>query len=99
MAQPRRQRHGWDGCRDRADNRSDLPARLYWSHPPQRSGHAAVYHEAYGILLVYGGRGPLFEQPHSSRKTHEFSARDDFWVSFVFFCFSKFSFRNGPLNI
>ena len=43
VAQPRRQRPGWDGCRDRHDNRTDLPHALQWDHPPQRSGHAAVY--------------------------------------------------------
>lgn len=81
VAQPRRQRFGWDGCRDRIDGRVDLPQRLYWSHPPQRSGHAAIYHDAYGLFMVYGGRGPAIEQPHTFRETYEFHIRDDFWVS------------------
>jgi hypothetical protein len=49
VAQPRRRRPGWDGCRDRVGNRSDLPNALYWDHPLARSGHAAVFHDAYGV--------------------------------------------------
>lgn len=41
--QARRQAPGWDGCRDRADGRTDLPNELLWLHPTQRAGHAAVW--------------------------------------------------------
>jgi hypothetical protein len=72
VAQPRRQRYGWDGCRDRYDNRSDLPATLQWDHPSQRSGHTAVYNEDYGLMMVYGGRGPAREEPFRVTTTFEF---------------------------
>ena len=37
IPQPRRQAPGWDGCRDRADGRTDLKNELMWEHPGHRS--------------------------------------------------------------
>jgi len=79
IAQPRRQRPGWDGCRDRHDNRSDLPLELQWDHPPQRSGHAAVFNQDYGLMMVYGGRGPAREEKARDDKTFDFLVKYDFW--------------------
>eukprot|EP01042_Synura_sphagnicola_P033588 gene33588-43123_t len=37
IAQPRRRHPDWDGCRDRADGRTDLPNVLMYIHPLARS--------------------------------------------------------------
>ena len=44
VQQARRQAPGWDGCRDRADGRNDLPQELQWVKPSQRASLSAVYH-------------------------------------------------------
>ena len=50
VPQPRRRAPGWDGCRDRADGRGDLPQELQWLSPGQRAEHAAV-----AVAAVAGG--------------------------------------------
>mmetsp|Transcript_27752 Transcript_27752/g.35909 ORF Transcript_27752/g.35909 Transcript_27752/m.35909 type:complete len:428 (-) Transcript_27752:1081-2364(-) len=86
IAQPKRQRYGWDGCRDRYDNRSDLPHTLQWDHPSQRSGHTAVYNDDYGVMMVYGGRGPAREEPYKLTNTFEFQVKQDFWQFSIHNC-------------
>ena len=41
---------------------------VQWDHSPQRSGPAAVYNDDYGVLMVYGGRGPAREEPALTRR-------------------------------
>ena len=82
-------------CRARAlaryDNRTDLPRQLQWDHPPQRSGHAAVYNEDYGVMMVYGGRGPKREEPSRDSTTFEFDVKWDFWQFSVHNCINNCS--------
>ena len=84
--QPRLRRPGWDGCRDRQDNRSDLPQDLQWDHPSQRAGHAAIYSEDYGLLMVYGGQGPVLETAWSVTRTAPTTILDDFWQYSIHNC-------------
>jgi hypothetical protein len=66
--QPRRQRFGWDGCRDRNDGRNDLPWKLLWLQPSQRWNMRSVFSEQYDILVMFGGSAytepavPLFNR-------------------------------------
>eukprot|EP00501_MAST-03F_sp_TOSAG23-6_P001955 GSMAST32.ASY1.ANO1.2039.1 assembled CDS len=53
--QPRRQRAGWDGCRDRADKRNDLPFKLLYKQPEQRWNMKSVYSAQYEIIMMFGG--------------------------------------------
>lgn len=57
IAQARRQRPGWDGCRDRSDNRTDLPKELQYDKPTPRAGHRAVYIPSTQEMLFFGGIG------------------------------------------
>ncbi|OQR98016.1 tenascin-X-like [Achlya hypogyna] len=92
--QARRQAPGWDGCRDRLDNRysalqivrplmlwssTDLPWDLQWSQPSQRAGHMAVYHAGYELMLLYGGFGVSREELYSKSKTTPAYTYGDFW--------------------
>ena len=69
IAQPRRQRPDWDGCRDRNDGRRDLHWDLLWEQPSQRALHAAIYSPDYEIMLLYGGEGLGAGQVTSARAT------------------------------
>ena len=75
----RNQRPGWDGCRHRADGRTDVPDRLLWEQPLQRAGHAAVYSETYEMMLIFGGRGYSQEEVKALDITHGSVAKGDFW--------------------
>jgi hypothetical protein len=55
IQQPRRMAPGWDGCRERIDNRVDLPNMLQYEVPEQRWGHRAVYFDEYKTMVMYGG--------------------------------------------
>ncbi|ETV67095.1 hypothetical protein H257_16643 [Aphanomyces astaci] len=77
--QARRKAPGWDGCRDRIDNRTDLPWILQWSRPAQRAGHMAVYHSGYQLMLMYGGYGVTREELYASSSTTPAFTYDDWW--------------------
>ncbi|KDO26431.1 hypothetical protein SPRG_08234 [Saprolegnia parasitica CBS 223.65] len=77
--QARRQAPGWDGCRDRADNRTDLPWDLQWSRPSQRAAHMAVFHKGYDLMLLYGGYGVRREELYSRNSTTPASTYGDWW--------------------
>ncbi|KAF0695740.1 Aste57867_13476 [Aphanomyces stellatus] len=77
--QARRQAPGWDGCRDRIDNRTDLPWNLQWSRPAQRAGHMAVYHAEYELMLLYGGYGVTREALYSTNSTTPAFTYGDYW--------------------
>jgi len=53
--QPRRQRPGWDGCRDRYDGRDDLPNELMWDQPTQRWNHKMLLHSNTSMIMLTGG--------------------------------------------
>jgi len=76
IEQPRRQRYGWDGCRE-----GDLePDQDLWVFPNSRSDHKSVYVESYGLLLVYGGVGYLEKLQPSLETTHPSEVLNDFWA-------------------
>ncbi|OQR85966.1 hypothetical protein THRCLA_10598 [Thraustotheca clavata] len=78
-SQARRQAPGWDGCRDRSDNRTDLPWTLQWSQPSQRGAHMAVYHSGYQLMLLYGGYGVSREELYSRNRTTPAYTYGDWW--------------------
>lgn len=80
IRQPRRQAPGWDGCRDRADGRSDLPPALQYEAPSQRELAAAVFSLARGELLVYGGRAALQEGLPATTLTPASAVVGDMWL-------------------
>ena len=57
IAQARRKRPGWDGCRDRFDNRTDLPKELQYYKPTPRAEHRAVYIPSTQEMIFFGGIG------------------------------------------
>jgi len=86
IKQPRRQAPGWDGCRDRADGRADLPAALMYEQPLQRAGHQAIFTEDFRLMLVYGGRALLAEQAFGLKQTHPSAVRGDLWQMHIDHC-------------
>lgn len=86
IQQPRRQAPGWDGCRDRADGRLDLPAALMYEQPMQRGGHQAIFAPDFRLMLMYGGRALTAEQSFGLDLTHESSVRGDLWQMHVDHC-------------
>jgi hypothetical protein len=55
VQQARRQAAGWDGCRDRYDERDDLDPELVYLRPGQRGSHMAVFSEDHDSMYLYGG--------------------------------------------
>ncbi|RYY89740.1 hypothetical protein EON63_00150 [archaeon] len=81
IAQPRPQRPGWDGCRDRYDVRTDLPQSLQYVHPRARYGHRAIFHENTSEIIFYGGQAYLADQAIAYRleKTFDSAVQSDMW--------------------
>lgn len=92
VKQKRRQKPGWDGCRDRRDGRQKIfkcsegtpeeeciPNKLQWVHPSQRAGHSAIYSNKYQIMMIYGGYGNNDEIPVQRSITYPASTQEDFW--------------------
>lgn len=77
--QPRRQAPGWDGCRERYDERADLPNLLQYEAPSQRWGAEAVWFDEFGKLVVYGGMHLVAEQVFDAGKTHPTTIVGDTW--------------------
>eukprot|EP00520_Triparma_pacifica_P000336 CAMPEP_0118648420 /NCGR_PEP_ID=MMETSP0785-20121206/9146_1 /TAXON_ID=91992 /ORGANISM="Bolidomonas pacifica, Strain CCMP 1866" /LENGTH=1030 /DNA_ID=CAMNT_0006540611 /DNA_START=234 /DNA_END=3323 /DNA_ORIENTATION=+ len=74
--QPKRQRYGWDGCRE-----ENVPeGQELWKFPRSRSDHTATYYEAEGLLLFYGGVGYTEKQEASLEVTHNTEVLNDFWT-------------------
>lgn len=67
---PRRQRPGWDGCRSRADGRTDLPTELNFLKPLPRSEHDAVYFPDTNEIFMYGGMVSIEEHAPNLTYTH-----------------------------
>eukprot|EP00602_Paraphysomonas_sp_CaronLab_P006179 CAMPEP_0185022774 /NCGR_PEP_ID=MMETSP1103-20130426/5476_1 /TAXON_ID=36769 /ORGANISM="Paraphysomonas bandaiensis, Strain Caron Lab Isolate" /LENGTH=939 /DNA_ID=CAMNT_0027554999 /DNA_START=122 /DNA_END=2940 /DNA_ORIENTATION=- len=93
IAQPRRQRPGWDGCRDRADGDLVLPQELQYVKPFARSGHKGVYVNGSNEIIIYGGRAYLEEQPKTHRDTWEYKVADDMWYFNFDVCINNCSFQ------
>lgn len=79
IAQPRRQRAGWDGCRDRFDAKTDLPNELQYVRPHARFGHRAVYYAESNEILMYGGMAMFEEHAPSVQDSFPQRVSDDMW--------------------
>lgn len=79
IQQARRQAPGWDGCRDRNDNRSDLPQELRWAHPSQRASHMIAYHADFDKTFVFGGHGFQRESLYQVETTYIGASLGDLW--------------------
>jgi hypothetical protein len=79
IAVPRRQRPGWDGCRNRDDGNLLLSQELQYIKPYARADHAGVYVPQTGEILIYGGKAYLAEQPRSNKVTWPYKVADDMW--------------------
>lgn len=86
IPQPRRKAPGWDGCRDRADGREDLPAALQWRSPSQRAYHSLLYSGSFRMLLLYGGETTLRENRPSKVFTEPTRSTGDLWSFFLDHC-------------
>ncbi|CAM9803760.1 unnamed protein product, partial [Phaeothamnion confervicola] len=93
VPQPRRRAPGWDGCRDRADGRQDLPWDLMWRHPGSRSGMKAVYSKHDKLILMYGGRGYDDFYLPTTELTRETAVLDEFWVMGLTECPNNCSYQ------
>ena len=80
IPQPRRQAPGWDGCRDRVDNRSDLVQALQWAHPTSRSQHTMVFSKTYHSIILYGGQGYRDGKVATKTSTYMTYALSDMWM-------------------
>jgi hypothetical protein len=93
IAQLRRQNPGWDGCRDRADDRKDLPQKLSYIHPFARAGHKAVFYGSHNEIFMYGGMGYLQDQPDSVVLTYSARSLDDMWYFNLYHCINNCSMQ------
>lgn len=91
IAQPRRQRPGWDGCGVRADGRADLPEQLTYVRPRARAGHAAVWMPATNEIIMYGGVSYHERQPKSIQNSWDTVTRDDMWYFNLYHCINNCS--------
>mmetsp|Transcript_2781 Transcript_2781/g.6512 ORF Transcript_2781/g.6512 Transcript_2781/m.6512 type:complete len:909 (+) Transcript_2781:58-2784(+) len=87
----RRQAPGWDGCRDRDDERTDLTWELQYERPSQRSNHAVTYSSKYKLMLLYGGHTYLEEQLEQLEITYNVTATADLWEYKLHQCISNCS--------
>lgn len=99
IPQVRRQRPGWDGCRDRADGRMDLKQNapdgddLAYQMPSARAAHAAVYFNSTREIIMYGGTAYQLPQKKSLLKTYPTVVKDDMWLFGFGNCINNCSFR------
>lgn len=93
VPQPRPRKPGWDGCRDRADGRQDLPAGLQYVQPQPRYGHRAIYNRNTTEIIMYGGMAYETEQAKSLKTSYPQSVRDDMWYYNFNHCANNCSFN------
>jgi hypothetical protein len=91
IAQPRPQKPGWDGCRDRYDGRKDLPEGLQYVKPLPRYGHKAVFHNHTSEIIVYGGMAYKQDQAKTLADTYESEVLGDMWYYNLFHCVNNCS--------
>ena len=77
---PRRATFGWDGCRDRADGRTDLGTETSYLQPSQRSFHAAVWSDRAKILLLFGGEAMVRDQLPSTAMSFPLATNGELWA-------------------
>eukprot|EP01038_Epipyxis_sp_PR26KG_P011787 gene11787-15773_t len=90
---PRSRRPGWDGCRDRADNRTDLPASLQFVKPTSRYGHRGVFIEDSSEIIMYGGMAYYVEQPKTFTNSWASVVSSEMWYFNLFHCENNCSFN------
>ena len=78
--QPRRQRPGWDGCRDRRDGRADLKSELMWDQPTQRWNHKMLLHAESSTIMLTGGVHHPRPEPVRMDYTPEIETTMDIWI-------------------
>lgn len=93
VPQPRPRKPGWDGCRDRADGRSDLPAGLQYVQPLPRYGHRAIYNPNTTEIIMYGGMAYHSEQPKSLTTSYSQGVLNDMWYYNFNHCVNNCSFN------
>lgn len=91
IAQPRRQRPGWDGCRDRAVPRYGLVNELQYQRPLPRASHRAIFHAENNEIIMYGGQGYLVEEPVNYSVTWTTEVKSDMWYFNLFHCMNNCS--------
>ena len=106
IALPRRRAPGWDGCRDRGDGNSELPAELTFIQPTQRSNHKAIYIDLLpihwpnephasggkrGEIYIYGGLGHDQVFAETTSVTNPTDVKNDFWRYGVHECLNNCS--------
>jgi hypothetical protein len=91
IAQPRRQRPGWDGCSARADGRTDLPQELTYVRPRARAGHRAVWMPQTNEIIMYGGNTYTQREPKSIENSWDTVTRDDMWYFNLYHCLNNCS--------
>jgi hypothetical protein len=94
IAQPRPQKPGWDGCRDRADNRTDMTPGLQYVQPLPRYSHRAVFSKKTNEILMYGGLAYTIEQPPTLSNSWPFTTKSDLWYYHLHHCVNNCS-TNG----
>lgn len=98
IAQPRRQRPGWDGCRHRADRNPNLPNELQYLAPFGRGNHRGVYVNETKEILIYGGRSFMEEYPMSVSTTWESRVTGDMWYYNFKHCLNNCSNHGDCFN-
>ena len=51
-----------------------------WMQPSQRSNHRVSYHEALGLMVLYGGDSFVVDQLPMINVTYPSTVKDDMWV-------------------
>jgi hypothetical protein len=87
----RKQEPGWDGCRDRADGRQDLPLRLQYQQPLQRSHHAVAWSETFQTMLLFGGQAADREREEQILSSFPVLEQGDLWAYNVNQCINNCS--------
>ncbi len=93
IAQPRRQKPGWDGCRDRADGRTDLPLGLQFVQPLPTFGHRAVFHKNTTEIFMYGGMSYFSDQPKSLSTSYPMYVQQEMWYYHLNHCINNCTFH------
>eukprot|EP01041_Mallomonas_annulata_P005967 gene5966-12038_t len=98
--QPRRQKPDWDGCRDRADERTDLPSGLQYIRPLARAAHQAILYDGGNRqansseeIVFFGGLAYLGEHVVNHSTTHVTTISDEMWYFRFDICINNCSFK------
>jgi hypothetical protein len=76
----RRATFGWDGCRDRADGRTDLGNEVSFLQPSFRAYHAAVWSDREKMMLLYGGEAMVVDYLPTPNASYPVATNGDLWA-------------------